>query len=53
MCGQINPELRTRMMQEMVEEIRKWFREWRRRITVTGDLGLQRASSTREQRTSA
>ncbi len=43
MCGQINPELRTRMMQEMVEEIRKWFREWRRGNTVTGDLGLQRA----------
>ena len=55
MCGHINPELRTRMMQEMVEEIRKWFREWRRRNTVTSDLGLQRAgaSSTEEQRTSA
>jgi hypothetical protein len=41
------------MMQEMVEEIRKWFREWRRRNTVTGALGLQRASSIDEQRTSA
>jgi hypothetical protein len=55
MCGHINPELRTRMMQEMVEEIRKWFREWRRRNTVTGDLGLQRAGagSIDERRTSA
>ena len=54
MCGHINPELRTRMMQEMVEELRKWFREWRRWNTVIG-LGLQRAgaSSADEQRTSA
>ncbi len=42
MCDQINPELRNRMIREMAEEFRKWLREWRRRNTVTGDLGLQR-----------
>ncbi len=41
MCRHINPELRKRMIRELAEEIRKWFREWRRRNTVTGDLGLQ------------
>ena len=41
MCDQINPELRKRMILEMAEEIRKWFREWRRRNTVTGDADLQ------------
>jgi hypothetical protein len=29
------------MMLEMAEEIRKWFREWRRRNTITVDVGLQ------------
>lgn len=38
MCSRISPELRTRMTREMVEEFRKWFREWRRRNAVTGDL---------------
>ncbi len=41
MCRHINPELQKRMIREMAEEIRKWFREWRRRNTITG-LGLQR-----------
>ncbi len=41
MCDQINPELRSRMIREMSEEIRKWFHEWRWRHTVTG-VGLQR-----------
>ncbi len=41
MCDQINPELRKRMILEMADEIRRWFREWRQRNTVTGDLGLQ------------
>jgi hypothetical protein len=43
MCSRVSPELRTRMTREMIEEVRKWFREWRRRNTVTGDLGLQGA----------
>ncbi len=43
MCDQINPELRTRMIREMAEEVRQRFREWRRRNTVTSDLGLQRS----------
>jgi hypothetical protein len=37
MCDQINPVLRKRMIREMADEIRRWFREWRRRNTVTGD----------------
>ncbi len=45
MCDQFNPELRTRMIREMAEEIRKWFREWRRRNTVTSDLGLQQTGA--------
>ena len=53
MCDQINAELREQMIREMAEEIRRWFREWRRRNTVTGDLGLQRASTKDEQRTPA
>ena len=47
MCDQINPELRKRMIREMADEIRKWFRKWRRRITATSDLGLQRTRSRR------
>ena len=43
MCRRMNPDLRTQMLREMAEEIRKWFREWRRRNTVAGDLGLQGA----------
>ena len=41
MCDQINPDLRTQMIREMAEEIRKWFREFRRRIISTGNLGVQ------------
>ena len=41
MCDQINPALRKRMIREMADEIRRWFREWRRRNTVTGDQALQ------------
>jgi hypothetical protein len=29
----------------MAEEIRKWFHEWRRRNTVSGDFGLHRTCS--------
>jgi hypothetical protein len=44
MCSRINPELRARMSREMVEEIRNWFREWRRRNAVTlATLGLKGA----------
>ena len=45
MCGQINPELRERMIREMADEIRKWFRDWRRRNAVTGELGLRQAGA--------
>ena len=41
MCDQINPVLRKRMIREMADEIRRWFREWRRRNTVTGEQALQ------------
>ncbi len=44
MCDQINPELRKRMILEMADEIRKWFRERRRGNTVA-DLGLQQTGS--------
>ncbi len=44
MCSRISPELRARMSREMVEEIRKWFREWRRRnAVILGTLGLKGA----------
>ena len=44
MCSRVNPELRARMSREMVEEIRNWFREWRRRNAVTlATLGLKGA----------
>ncbi len=43
MYRRINPELQKQMIREMAEEIRKWFREWRRRNTETGDLGLQQS----------
>ncbi len=36
---QINSAFRKRIIREIAEEIRKWFREWRPRNTVTGDLG--------------
>jgi len=45
MCDQINPGLRKRMILEMAEDIRKWFREWRRRNTATGDMGLHQTCS--------
>ncbi len=45
MCRHINPELQKRMIRELAEEIRKWFRERRRRITVTGDAGLQQTGA--------
>ena len=45
MCRHINPELRKRMIREMAEEIRKWFRDWRRRITVSGDADLQQTGA--------
>ena len=45
MCRRTNPELQKRMMLEMAEEIRKWFREWRRRITVADVLGREQAGA--------
>jgi hypothetical protein len=45
MCDKINPELRKRMIREMAVEIRKWFRDWRRGSTVSGDADLQQTGA--------
>ena len=46
MCRRIDPELQKQFIREVAEDLRRWFRKWRRRITATGDLSLQRAAPT-------
>ena len=44
MCRRIDPELQKQFIREVAEELRRWFRKWRRRITATGGLSLQRTA---------
>ncbi len=46
MCRRIDPELQKQFIREVAEELRRWFRKWRRRITATGGLILQRSAPT-------
>ncbi len=46
MCRRIDPELQKQFIREVAEEFRRWFRKWRRRITATGGLSLQRSAPT-------
>ncbi len=46
MCRRIDPELQKQFIREVAEEFRRWFRKWRRRITATGGLSLQRTAPT-------
>jgi hypothetical protein len=46
MCRRIDPELQKQFIREVAEDLRRWFRKWRRRITATGGLSLQRSAPT-------